>query len=45
MDENRVTGTAKNIGEKVEEGFGRLARTRNRILDSPIKSHLKLACL
>jgi uncharacterized protein YjbJ (UPF0337 family) len=24
MDENRVSGTAKNIGGKVEEGFGRL---------------------
>jgi uncharacterized protein YjbJ (UPF0337 family) len=24
MDENRVTGTAKNIGGKVEEGFGRV---------------------
>lgn len=23
MDENRVAGTAKNIGGKVEEGFGR----------------------
>jgi hypothetical protein len=23
MDENRVSGTAKNIGGKVEEGFGR----------------------
>jgi uncharacterized protein YjbJ (UPF0337 family) len=23
MDENRVTGTARNIGGKVEEGFGR----------------------
>jgi uncharacterized protein YjbJ (UPF0337 family) len=25
MDENRVTGTAKNIGGKVEEGLGRIA--------------------
>ncbi len=25
MDENRVTGTAKNLGGKVEEGFGRIA--------------------
>ena len=25
MDEHRVAGTAKNIGGKVEEGFGRLA--------------------
>jgi uncharacterized protein YjbJ (UPF0337 family) len=24
MDENRVAGTAKNIGGKVEEGFGRV---------------------
>ena len=24
MDENRVSGTAKNIGGKVEEGFGRV---------------------
>lgn len=24
MDENRVTGTARNIGGKVEEGFGRV---------------------
>ncbi|HEX3939221.1 MAG TPA: CsbD family protein [Xanthobacteraceae bacterium] len=24
MDENRVAGTAKNLGGKVEEGFGRL---------------------
>jgi uncharacterized protein YjbJ (UPF0337 family) len=24
MDENRITGTAKNIGGKVEEGFGRV---------------------
>ena len=23
MDENRVSGTAKNVGGKVEEGFGR----------------------
>ena len=23
MDENRISGTAKNIGGKVEEGFGR----------------------
>jgi uncharacterized protein YjbJ (UPF0337 family) len=23
MDENRIAGTAKNIGGKVEEGFGR----------------------
>jgi len=25
MDENRVTGTAKNLGGKVEEGLGRVA--------------------
>jgi uncharacterized protein YjbJ (UPF0337 family) len=25
MDENRIAGTAKNIGGKVEEGFGRVA--------------------
>ncbi len=25
MDENRISGTAKNIGGKVEEGFGRVA--------------------
>lgn len=25
MDEHRVTGTAKNVGGKIEEGFGRLA--------------------
>jgi uncharacterized protein YjbJ (UPF0337 family) len=25
MDENRVTGTAKNLGGKVEEGLGRIA--------------------
>jgi uncharacterized protein YjbJ (UPF0337 family) len=24
MDENRVSGTARNIGGKVEEGFGRV---------------------
>lgn len=24
MDENRVAGTAKNLGGKVEEGFGRV---------------------
>jgi uncharacterized protein YjbJ (UPF0337 family) len=24
MDENRISGTAKNIGGKVEEGFGRV---------------------
>jgi hypothetical protein len=24
MDENRVTGTAKNLGGKVEEGLGRI---------------------
>ena len=24
MDENRVAGTARNIGGKVEEGFGRV---------------------
>jgi uncharacterized protein YjbJ (UPF0337 family) len=24
MDENRITGTARNIGGKVEEGFGRI---------------------
>ena len=24
MDENRVVGTAKNIGGKVQEGFGRV---------------------
>ena len=24
MDENRVSGTAKNVGGKVEEGFGRV---------------------
>ena len=24
MDENRMTGTAKNLGGKVEEGFGRV---------------------
>ena len=24
MDENRVSGTAKNIGGKIEEGFGRV---------------------
>jgi hypothetical protein len=24
MDENRITGTARNIGGKVEEGFGRV---------------------
>jgi uncharacterized protein YjbJ (UPF0337 family) len=24
MDENRVSGTAKNIGGKLEEGFGRV---------------------
>jgi uncharacterized protein YjbJ (UPF0337 family) len=23
MDENRITGTARNIGGKIEEGFGR----------------------
>jgi uncharacterized protein YjbJ (UPF0337 family) len=25
MDENRIAGTARNIGGKVEEGFGRVA--------------------
>ena len=25
MDEHRVTGTAKNVGGKIEEGFGRVA--------------------
>ena len=25
MDENRVSGTAKNIGGKIEEGFGQAA--------------------
>jgi uncharacterized protein YjbJ (UPF0337 family) len=25
MDENRVTGTAKNVGGKIEEGLGRIA--------------------
>ena len=25
MDENRVTGTAKNLGGKVEDGLGRIA--------------------
>jgi uncharacterized protein YjbJ (UPF0337 family) len=25
MDENRITGTAKNVGGKVEEGLGRIA--------------------
>jgi uncharacterized protein YjbJ (UPF0337 family) len=24
MDENRTSGTAKNVGGKVEEGFGRV---------------------
>jgi uncharacterized protein YjbJ (UPF0337 family) len=24
MDENRVSGTAKNLGGKIEEGFGRV---------------------
>ena len=24
MDENRVTGTAKNVGGKIEEGLGRI---------------------
>ena len=24
MDENRTSGTAKNVGRKVEEGFGRV---------------------
>src|SRR6202011_826866 len=24
MDENRISGTAKNLGGKVEEGFGRV---------------------
>jgi uncharacterized protein YjbJ (UPF0337 family) len=26
MDENRISGTAKNIGGKLEEGFGRVTR-------------------
>jgi uncharacterized protein YjbJ (UPF0337 family) len=33
MDENRIAGTAKNIGGKVEEGFGRVtgdAKTQAR---------------
>jgi uncharacterized protein YjbJ (UPF0337 family) len=25
MDENRVAGTVRNVGGKVEEGFGRVA--------------------
>jgi len=25
MDEQRVTGTANNVGGKIEEGFGRVA--------------------
>jgi uncharacterized protein YjbJ (UPF0337 family) len=25
MDEHQVTGTAKNLGGKIEEGFGRIA--------------------
>lgn len=25
MDENRIAGTAKNMGGKIEEGFGRVA--------------------
>ena len=34
MDENRVSGTAKNIGGKVEEGFGRFTGdTRNRSVE------------
>jgi uncharacterized protein YjbJ (UPF0337 family) len=24
MDEDRITGTAKNVGGKIEEGFGRM---------------------
>jgi|HubBroStandDraft_6_1064221.scaffolds.fasta_scaffold2273345_1 uncharacterized protein YjbJ (UPF0337 family) len=32
MDENRVTGTARNIGGKVEEGFGRVTGdTRSQV--------------
>ena len=32
MDENRVEGTARNLGGKVQEGFGRLRATRERRL-------------
>jgi uncharacterized protein YjbJ (UPF0337 family) len=29
MDENRVSGTAKNIGGKLEEGYGRVTGDTN----------------
>jgi uncharacterized protein YjbJ (UPF0337 family) len=32
MDENRITGTARNIGCKIEEGFGRATGdTRSKV--------------
>jgi uncharacterized protein YjbJ (UPF0337 family) len=32
MDENRIAGTAKNVGGKVEEGFGRVTgNTRTQV--------------
>ena len=31
MDENRVSGTARNIGGKIEEGVGRLGDAKTQI--------------
>ena len=46
IDENRVSGTAKNIGGKVEEGFGRVTGdTKTRLQESRNRSvELRKTC-
>ena len=35
MDENRIAGTARNVGGNAEEAFGRVAETRKLRLKAP----------
>jgi uncharacterized protein YjbJ (UPF0337 family) len=37
MDENRISGTARNIGGKVEEGFGRVTGDTTRQAEGAAK--------
>jgi uncharacterized protein YjbJ (UPF0337 family) len=37
MDENRVAGTAKNIGGRIEEGFGRVTEDTKAQIDGTVR--------
>jgi uncharacterized protein YjbJ (UPF0337 family) len=40
MDENRVEGTARNLGGKVQEGFGKVTGNARALAEGPSESRM-----